>query len=594
MNIPQPNQDFPQRRNGLPTEQEQLLMQAMQQEIKANPDLGREATVVIDPSKPTIFDQPTVVDTSREPKKFDEQTTVVYIPDADLLAAATNHKFEEQPTAVRAPEPALLAAENVTKETAQTHQHITSVLAGTRPETAFARPVLAESELLPSETDDLEKFMEKEFLEANDAYDLYRFISRYSDNEKLWGFIERITRSRTDLEIFRANYQEWLSPQFIQSVLVTGGLHEEEYDPDTDTYRLVHIYTGYKKESRYETPAQKKEREELEKTGKRKSAASVFSTINSVLFTVEPEMKLQEKLAKSSLATLLARDSFNHETRMAQKCRQVIRRNSGHPGSKNIFLPDYIGSRVIVMNELKNSSGIAKSAREMMSDDFNSTPDWCRTMAGAVRGLDLMSKNGLINIDFKPGNVMDTPDGGVIIDWGGILENAALGRGEITVKKNKTSGGLYPLLGNETLETRTQEDWEKNYGNLPRTWAYSNQHLLAQELLGQTAPGTLHKYMLYRTLELYFIVREKSQRDPDQFIRMDEMKKLSYGPLDDVDESKLTLSEQLLFDLYLKLQQSHLHPYPDLNNDPEQGADPDYISLEEVAVALDQIAQIKD
>jgi hypothetical protein len=546
-----PNRDEELTRQDLAAQAELHYLQMMEQERQTNKDK---------------HDAPTVTEGGQLP-----------LSDAVTAVKSQQERIVKPAEAGKLSEPTLLAEDFVKDYVSEIHNRAEEVTAVEIPVSPVfeevpgnLNPVQFDETEIPEIPDvELEDYLSTATMRGwSDAYILFKLLLLQRENKKLWQYIEKVAPTPSDFIIFRNNL-DLLSPQFIQTVLVIGGIHENYMDTETGRVQEFHIYSGIQMNK------------------------SLMSEIVHVMYATEPEYKLREYLGKTHLDDKISKTNFTDEKRKAGLCQSIVQANPQDSRTKHLLTPIYLGKNYIIMPNLKNQEGNNRTLYEMFEDPNVSTQKWVRCLAGGVKANNLILEHGLINVDFKAGNVVESPTGGVLIDWGGFLERADLGRGKISIKRNRTTGSLYPLQLNQSLDTKTMEQWEANHGNVQRTQIYSNLHLLSQELLGQMPPGTLHKYILYRVLEVFFIKRHKTGRKSIDFIRLSDLEKLDYPPLE-LDRDTLTKAEQLLFDLYLRLHSSHLHPFPYIGNDTKQGVDPQYIDNEEIVSTLEQIANLTE
>lgn len=413
----------------------------------------------------------------------------------------------------------------------------------------------------------LKELMSQRKLSGTDALLLYNLFKENPEDQRLWDFAEKVAPRPVDFELFQKNFH-LLSPEFIQALLAIGSLEERRINPETAQEKsiyLVHIS---------------------------KLTQGGIGMITNSFFCEDQDMDLKPVLVKTALASREAQFTFSDEIEMAKKIKTLIEQHPNDPRTKHILKPLYIGKNFLVMPIIQDKQGSSKSLGQLDQVKPESTANWAKQIIGAMEGNAFLVEHGLINVDFKAANVMTTENGGILIDWGGFMEKYQLKKGSAEIRGKASDLTMYPFLNNKIAAlVPLDEAWEKNSGNLPHTPGYANKHLLAMEMLEQVPAGTLHKFILYRIIARYFLNRFQITGEPE-FAKLSELDKLYY-PAIELPQEQLSPADQLLYKLYLKLHQSHFHPYHFLDDDLKKGMDPDYISNMEIHSTLEKIAKLK-
>ncbi len=429
----------------------------------------------------------------------------------------------------------------------------------------------------------LEQFILKEKLESHDAYHVFRLLMLHREDPLLWKFLSEKSSNPANFEIFRRNWKKrlvlpprnklrpLLSPNFVQSLLITGGVREKIKHPRYGYDVSVFTYS-----------------DERNKLG-----GGQQGEVLHVLFADEnaKERKdilvLKAVLLKKALPTEMAQENFERERQIAIYCGKIVENNPEDSRSGHLLTPIYVGTDKIIMPVLRDQNGQSLNLKQIArNNDFRT---WTRCLAGAVKGANFASDNGLINSDFKPDNIVNTEAGGVMIDWGGLIRADDVKNGNL-ILTDLGDGIVWPLRPSGKTPPLT-----------PNYWC---GHLMAMELKGDLPAGALHKYMFARIIEKYLITKYAADFDRKQvkevvpenkkdvpFGKLPDNIKLNYPPLQIPTEAVLP-EEKLLYELYLKLHQSHRHPFRFKNNDTKQGIDPDYISLSEIVDRLEEISNL--
>lgn len=396
---------------------------------------------------------------------------------------------------------------------------------------------LDESDLIETEKTTLSEFIEKDTLTHQDAYVLFDLIIEHFEDDRLHTFIERIAPTIEDAKVFYKNIER-LSPAFIQMVLVIGHDHK---DPDCPYL----MYIGDLNENQGSVGA-----------------------ITKALITTPDRLELEEALIKSYLVDNdRSKEMFAEEKEVARKVRHRVENYPDDPRNKHVLKPLYIGSDYILMPLIQNHEGHTETMFEIEKKP-EKDKEWLECLIGAVKGSEVLSEMGVLNLDMKPSNICSGTQGGVLIDWGGFF------------------------------------DPEKNT-KMQSTPSYTSIVLAGQELIGKVSRGTNHKFIFQRIIEkrLYQMksyprAGQKGEVDtfPERkqawsaFSSLGETEKLLQPPIQ-LDEAYMSPGDRLLYRLYLQIQKAHRHPYPFIENNPEKGIDDEYISTAEIIAKLEEISK---
>ncbi len=419
-----------------------------------------------------------------------------------------------------------------------------------------------EIEIDLSEFEDLslEEFLKKDQLTDKDAYLLNDFLKKDPQNIKLWEFIQKIAPRQIDYDLFWQNF-DLLSPIFIQALLVNGSFTETTLDKVTNKEKRVYLVSLDK----------------LTQGG--------VGLITKSYYCEEDNLKLEPVLVKTALGDFSSQQAFDDELEMAQRIKVAVELNPDDPRTKHILSPKHIGRNFIVMPILHFANHIAAPLNKVKTISPNATKHWAKQLSGAMQGNAFLTENGIINIDFKPGNILLGNDGGILIDWGGFIEKSTI-RGGMDISGNPADMSMYPFLSKET------QPGTFNQYIVPHTPSYGSLHLTAMEIQNQISAGSTHKFTLCRILEKFLVKRHHIDSAPS-FNLLDELDKLYAEPIS-LNPEDLSAADQLLYQLYLKLHQAHFHPYRFHDDNVKKGLDPEYISNLEIVVALQEIANLKD
>ncbi len=397
----------------------------------------------------------------------------------------------------------------------------------------------------------LEEMIQKDKLEENDAYLLVDILIKQYEDPRLLEFLKKVAPSPEDYEVFIHNLDFGKPndiPFLIQKILVIGHLQ----DPASGLF----LYIGglYRQQGN-------------------------IGQIKNALMASPDDLSLKRVLVKNSKDNDISKKALKEEEEIAKKLAYIAERSPNHPGLKHILLPIYACRDYIIMPLVQDSNGNSDTLKSL-GYSKESSRDWTKCLVGALRGSTLVSESGIIVTDLKPDNVCNGTDGGVLIDWGGFY------------------------------------DMENGATQFAQTPTYTCNSVIGIETKAEKkAPGTVHKFIVYRILERRFLSEtdyplkgeregQNSQEERKKIwknflYKMDEgengverteHEKLNTVPLE-YDKTSLSPPDKLLYDLYLKLHKAHHHPYPFIENDPNNGIDREYISVEGVIGNLETIAK---
>lgn len=411
----------------------------------------------------------------------------------------------------------------------------------------------------------IDHFITKESLSPTDVCDLYFLFKKEPSNPKLWNFVNKLVKKPIDFELFFRNF-DLLSPQFIQSLIVIGSYSETKIDTVSGEEKTVHIVRM----------------NEFKRGG--------MGIIYNVYYCDETNLALNPVLLKTSLDDTTSKVYFSEELYLAKKIRSALERNDTHPGAKHILSPIYISDHYYIMPIIRDSDGGINNFSKIDFTKENLTDYFAKQLIGAVNGLQFLGEIGLIDNDLKNGNLLLGDQGAIVGDIGGFLEYSKYQTGEIEIRGIPEDASMYPMIENQIIKTKSDKKWELLRGNVQKTPYYNSAHLLAMELSGQISRHTFHKYALARIVEIYFIKKMKV-KNPINYESLSEMDKLYQDPIQ-LNTHQLEPKDQLLYSLYIKLHQAHFHPYRFKEDNPKNGIDPEFISMQEIKMYLQEILTI--
>ncbi len=413
---------------------------------------------------------------------------------------------------------------------------------------------------------DIDQFITKESLSPTDVCDLYFLFKQEPSNPKLWRFVNKLVKKPIDFELFFRNF-DLLSPQFIQSLIVIGSYSEKRKDTLSGEEKTVYIVRM----------------NEFKRGG--------MGIIYNVYYCEEKNLALNPVLLKTSLEDRISKAYFLEELQVAKKISSAIKRNNAHLGAKHLLCPIYISDHYYIMPIIRDVDGEINNFSKINFAKENLPDYFAHQLIGAVNGLQFLGDIEIIDNDLKNGNLLLGDQGAIVGDIGGFLEYSKYKKGEIEIRGIPEDASMYPMIKNQVVGMRSEKGWELVKGNVPKTPFYNSAHLLAMELSGQISKHTYHKYALARIMELYFIKKMKI-KNPINYESLSEMDKLYQDPVS-LNTHQLEPKDQILYYLYIRLHQAHFHPYRFKEDNPKNGIDPEFISMEEIKTNLQEILTLQ-
>lgn len=395
------------------------------------------------------------------------------------------------------------------------------------------------------------------------AYDLFHLLcTRKEEDPKLRSFIERIARHPYDATMLWVNrHQPFMSPELIHSMIDIGSKVDYEivYRGNKPVRERVFVYIVT--ESGAAGPSSK--------IGEGK-----LNAIHNAYYAREVEQVLRNALDKDFKPDSDAFEQggdpelvYHLEKRIARYLKEAIDNHLDDQSIRNVLYPILVGDNSFLMSRKVNKDGKSVNLKDVIIEaDKEGGPELAirraaESLIGVVKGLGFLDRQGIINTDIKPQNVIDTEYGGCLIDFGGFYKKE-----DVEYFVSKAEKGLF----------------QRN--------SYCNMVLLLAEAKGDLKAGSSHRFSLAKNIESIFY---RIFRWDTKTIKKEEFN-VPTEPTMQLDESTFNTPERApfweLYQLYKKLHQSFRHPYRFFGNDFKNGLDHDYMSDEEVIEALEKIA----
>lgn len=406
----------------------------------------------------------------------------------------------------------------------------------------------------------LELLIQLEKLTGDDVETLFKYLQADPVDPRVWTFVRKIAPNFIDGLVVRMNLPQ-LTPDLLDSILVIGSHEVTVTDELTGEIETFYLYGGYS----------------VAEGGLGEVAEVSYVEKNRNNF------QLKHSLIKVPLVETLRRNLdyfFVLEANVGKKLRRLADLNPYEPRLKHILIPEIIADTFMVIPRITNEKAESQTLYEALSEENLSLTRFARTLSGMASGLSFLSEHDIIAIDNKDSNYMESADRGCLIDLGGFLPMDTLETGEVYIGK-LTDGSDCPLL-------------RSTNHNIPFTPYYSNNQLMSQELKGEIPNDITHKLTMARVIEKYLTTYVKKAENLDQwkeFGRKSAQEKLDHPPID-LSGIELSPAERRLYQLYLGLYNGHKHPYQYHQDDPEQGIDPQYLSLSMAEEILLEISKM--
>lgn len=412
---------------------------------------------------------------------------------------------------------------------------------------------------------------------------LHKLMIENPDNEELWSFIERCSGFPGSATILRHNLGRFpITEDVLDSIIFLGPVREKVRDLKANKERDIIVYGGTQ------------------------VGAGGAGEVTEVFYVFEDDLNLKAGLIKVTIpnvdyskALLLYEQKVTEEvTQLIQKTKEEIA--SGKPQAlserqfqndptKNILCPEVLGGEFIIMPKVENAQGESVSLLGMSKKKVP-VQEMATALLGATRGLAFLSDNGIIAADNSDRNTLDSVNGGVVIDLGGFISKKLLQDGIIRINDESNSSER-ERFGNKSSVGVKVADGEYTSFESPD---FITAHIFAQELSGEIPVGVSHKISLARMIERYLgCVGYLTASQFKKFTNARYDEKLSFTPVNIAEDVFKEPGHLQLYNLYLKLFTAYKHPTRFIDGVVTNGVDQQYISMEEVEDALQEIIKSK-
>lgn len=319
-----------------------------------------------------------------------------------------------------------------------------------------------------------------------------------------------------------------MTPELMQAIVVGG----KEF---TAGGKTVRIYTGA----------------EVKEGG--------LATVNDVWFVQKPSSKLEKGVVKVPKPD--ATMHFGYESDVAGGLTKVLNDNPSE-ASNHVIKPLFASNDIIIYKKVTDSQGKTTDLHDAMQT--MNTKDWLAQFTGGLKGLAYLHANGITHNDFKPANIVVGKNGGVIIDIGSFVFKSDIGSKIITERIKGGGRGAFFKKGT-------------NLGGLGSTEGFHDPTLLAHSIDKNKPLNLGDKYAVGTSLLHMLTVKGYAT----QKVRKIHKFNLKDGGPEGVKK---------LYELGQKLMDAQNHPYEFKNNDPKNGKDPGYVSIDNVVAQIKQIS----
>lgn len=433
-------------------------------------------------------------------------------------------------------------------------------------------PVLSEADQLL--TLSLENLPQRNALRKDEIMDFYQLLTTYPEEQEVWNFISRASDHPINAWVIRYNLinnPAVITLDSLESLMFFGPVIEQVGIPDTGEQKTAILYGS----------------NGLGEGGQAEVAKVFYTLLDTEISDIQDFNQVNFKLEKSAIKVTFIdnKDSklaIRYEQSVSQEVSQVIKDYQAEqspeslaqfdPG-KHLALPIAFGSSFNLLPLIEASPDNSIDLRNF-SRSIPTTEEFVTKLLGPLKTLNLLTKKGIINADNTDQNILISPEGGVIIDLGGFISAQQIEKGGI--KYNEQEG--------HTLVT---------YQNGAGFYSPAFTHFLlyAHELQNAEMSGMMHKLSVGRVIERYLTYLGYQPKEHfDQFSDNKSLQaKINHQPLDITAESFRNTKDKTIYDLCKMLLRAVKHPYQYRENTPSLGLDPDYISLEDAILILEDL-----
>ncbi|MFC1810947.1 hypothetical protein ACFLZH_05585 [Patescibacteria group bacterium] len=178
---------------------------------------------------------------------------------------------------------------------------------------------------------------------------------------------------------------------------------------------------------------------------------------------------------------------------------------------------------------------------------------WLNQFAGGIKGLAYLHRNNISHSDFKLPNVTVGKKGGVLIDIGSTVNKKDIGK-KVQIKYKHGEQGAY------YVDAEGKAKW------VPQDPRFTDSKLLAASVDGRLPLDAADKYSVGKSI-MDFLDMKGYEVNADSPKHVKELHALAHN-----------------------LINVKKHPYKYKNNDPKNGLDPRYVSLQDLPATLSKIA----
>jgi hypothetical protein len=278
-----------------------------------------------------------------------------------------------------------------------------------------------------------------------------------------------------------------------------------------------------------------------------------FGSVHEVFYTEGNSTILKKGVGKNPHDSDFARDNFRYEAENAKDIHDINSRNP-HPDSNHVIKPIFTSSKVIIYAKISDKAGQSLNLEE--SVHTMSTKAWLNQFSGGVKGLAYMHRNNLTHNDFKLANIVMGENGGVVIDPGATVHARDIGGRVQLLVDHPGTAPVAHYVNNKGQVHRVSMDYR-----------YSDPALLADSI-SQNLPLNMNdKYAVGRSIMVMLDAK---------------------GHTDNIANAPQEIQD--LYNIAQALIDVRNHPFKYYNNNPQNGVDPYYVSIQNLPSLLSQIA----
>ncbi|MCC7433007.1 hypothetical protein IT412_05810 [Candidatus Peregrinibacteria bacterium] len=422
----------------------------------------------------------------------------------------------------------------------------------------------------------LENLPARKSLKRTEVADLYHLLTNHGQEQEVWNFISRASDHPINAWVIHYNLINnpgVITLESLESLMFYGPVIDEVEMLATGEKKTAILYGG----------------KNIGKGGQAEVAKVFHVILDTKISQITDFNKENFQLNQSAIKITLLDDNegnselnMQHEKSVAKDVYSVIKEYQGaqteqsladFDPEQHIALPVAFGTNFSLSPLIEVSPDRVVNLRSM--GRLAETPkQFTQQLIGPMKLLSLFTKNGIVDADTTDQNILVSGHGGVLIDLGGFISEKLVKEG--TIKYRVDSG----------LTTVTYPNDAIFYSP-----AFTHFLLFHEELSNPEFAGMIHKLALGRVLERYLVNQGYETKEHfDKFTESISLQgKIKHQPVLLEENQFRNSADKSIYDLCRKLLNSAQHPCQYKGNDQSKGLDPDYISLDDAILIVEEL-----